>query len=228
MKWKIYSKYKGRSYKIIEIRDSDKFDIYIHPSNSVYFSREVLKNLKEGERIEVQYSDLGRRVIDHFSVHSSGQRHIKISPELPPTEVILGHDLKNIITAVPLITMVVSVNQSNQENPTGRWFGYCLPDDTDYLIIDMVAIPNNSELGIGFNFSISNKQKSRESFDEKTLEMKNCKIKIFTRTTNHKLSFIPCNVIFHQNEGKTLTITRVENRKILAEVSNLEVVNIVT
>jgi len=228
MKWKIYFKHKEKSYKILEIRDSMNFDVYITPSNSISFSREILKNLDVGEKVEVQYKDLGGKIIDHFSAHSSGQRHIKISPEFLATEVISGPNLNNITEAVPLITIVASVNHNSQEEPNGRWFGYCLPNDTDYLIMDIVAIPKNSELGINLNFSINNEQKSRESFDEKTLEMKNCKIKLLTRITNHKLSLIPCNVIFQQNKGKTITITRVEDGIILAEVSSLEVTKIAT
>lgn len=224
MKWGIYLKYKEKSHRILEIREGVNSDIYISPLNSLYFSREVLKNLNAGDKIEVRYDNLGKDLIDHFSAHASGQRHIKLSPELLATEVIAGSSLKNIAEAVPLITMVASANLRSQKEPSGRWFGYCLPDDVDYLIMDMVAIPKNSELGVNRCFSIKNEKKSIELFDEKTLDMKNCKIKIFTHATDHKPSLIPSNIIFQQNRGKTLAITRVENGRILAEVSILEVI----
>ena len=70
-------------------------------------------------------------------------------------------------------------------------------------------------------FTIRNDRKTTETFDKKEIEMRNCKVLVIVRSTNHQLTDIPNNVIFQQVEGKTAIISRVESGMILAQIASL-------
>jgi len=120
--------------------------------------------------------------------------------------------------------MVSSLNNGSCESPNSnvQWFGFNLPEDTDYVVMDILAMPKNTSLNFEQQGRINNTRKSRETFDHKIIEMKNCAIFIFIRTTNHNLANLPNNIVLQQSMGKTPIISRVENKKILALVGNME------
>jgi hypothetical protein len=224
MEWKIYLRHKEKSYRILKLTQGANLDIFIIPKNAIYFSREIIQGLDLDEQIQLKYEYLGGK-IDHYSAHSlTGQRHIKLEPGSPALEPTIGLNFKNIDRPIPLVTMVATANVGSQEEPgSGKWFGLNLPEDTNYLIMDMIATPKNSHLGFQQNFTISNDKKTRETFDSIPIEMRNCTITLLIRTTNHELTDVPNNVLFSQAEGKTVTIVRVEKGMVLAQVAKLEV-----
>jgi hypothetical protein len=225
MEWKIYIKKGEKSYRVLKIMQGANLDIYLIPRNAVYFSREIIAGLNVGDQIELHYEKLGDQ-IDHYSVHSlTGQRHVKLNPSSRPLEPTIGTKLDKINKAIPLVTIVASINQGSEEKPSsGKWFGYNLPPDVNYIVMDLIAIPKKSNIKFQQNFKIQNDKKTNESFDTKILEMQNCNVIVLTRSTNHGLTDIPNNVIFQQVEGKTVIVSRVERGKVLAQVSMIEVV----
>jgi hypothetical protein len=224
MEWKIYLRHEDKSYRILKLIQGANLDITIIPKNAVYFSREIINSLDFNDQIQLKYEHLGDQ-IDHYSAHSlTGQRHIKLDPESPALEPTIGLKFKDIDKPIPLVTMVAAANPGSREEPNkGKWFGFQLSDDVNYLIIDLIAIPKNSQLGIHQNFTINNDKTTKETFDIKPIEMRNCFIVVSMRSTNHELTDIPNNVIFQQVEGKTITIIRVEKGSVIAQVSQLEV-----
>lgn len=224
MEWKIYIKSDDISYRAIKIKQGANLDITIIPKNAVYFSREIIKDLNFDDQIELNYEYLGSK-IDHYSAHArTGQRHVKVNPQSPALEPTIGIKLDKIDKPIPLVTMIASANKGSQEDPSsGKWFGYSLPRDVNYLIMDLIAIPKDSQLVFNQNFKIQNERKTLEIFDYKILEMRNCNIVVYIRYTNHELTNIPNNVIFQQVEGKTIIISRVEKGMVIAQVSKLEV-----
>ena len=222
MEWKIYLRHQGKSYRILKLRQGANFDITIIPKNAVVFSREIIQELEIDEQIELKYESLGK-TIDHYSAHAkTGQRHIKLDLGSPAFEPTIGLSFKDLKKPIPLITIVASANPGSQEEPSsGKWFGFQLPDDVNYLIMELSAMPKNSQVEIQQNFTIHNEKKTQETFDLKTIEMRNCFITALTRTTNHELTDISNNVVFQQVEGKSVNIARVEKGIVLAQISHV-------
>ncbi len=226
MEWKIFIKYKNKSYRILKVKQGASLDITIIPKSAICFSRKLIENSNIGDGIQIEYKKLGNDLVDHFSAHSiTGQRHIKLGPTSWAHEPTIGYKFKNIDRAIPLLTMVASANKNSQEDTgSGKWFGFALPDDVNYIIMEIVAVPKNANIDFQQNFRIQNNIKTNETFDIKELDMQNCKILIITRTTNHKLADIPNNIVFQQVEGKTVGISRVEGKIVLAHVLELKIV----
>jgi hypothetical protein len=222
MEWKIYLRYREKAYRILKLRQGANFDITIIPKNAILFSREIIKNLDFDEQIELKYKSLGR-AIDHYSAHAlTGQRHVKLNPNSPALEPTIGVSFKDITKPIPLVIIVAAANPGSKEEPSsGKWFGFQLPDDVNYLVMELFAIPKNSQVEIQQNFIIHNEKKTQETFDFKMIEMRNCFISVIMRTTNHDLTDIPNNVVFQQVEGKSVNIIRVEKGTVLAQVSHL-------
>lgn len=222
MEWTIYLRHQEKAYRILKIRQGANFDITIIPKNAVLFSREILNNLDFDEQVEIKYDSLDQE-IDHYSAHAlTGQRHVKLNPSSPATEPTIGISFQDIKKPIPLITMVAAANSKSQEEPTsGKWFGFQLSDDVNYLIMELSAVPKNSQVEIQQSFTIHNEKKTQETFDFKTIEMRNCFVVAVIRTTNHELTDIPNNVVFQQVEGKSINIVRVEKGAVLAQVSHL-------
>jgi hypothetical protein len=222
MEWKIYLRHQEKAYRILKLRQGANFDITIIPHNAVLFSRETLSDLNFDDQVQIEYESLGQE-IDHYSAHArTGQRHVKLIPNAPATEPTIGVSFQNIQKPIPLMTIVAAANPKSQEEPTsGKWFGFQLPDDVNYLIMELSAIPKNSQVQIQQSFTINNEKKTKETFDLKTIEMRNCIVIAITRTTNHELTDIPNNVVFQQVEGKSINIVRVEKGAVLAQVSHL-------
>jgi hypothetical protein len=222
MEWKIYLRYQGKSHRILKLRQGANLDITIIPKNAVYFSREIIDDLDFDEQIQLNYEYLGG-TIDHYSAHSlTGQRHIKLDPSFPALEPTIGVSFKNITKPIPLVTIVAAANSLSQEEPSsGNWFGFQLPDDVNYLIMELSAVPKNSQVEIQQSFTINNEKKTQETIDFKTIEMRNCFIIAVIRTTNHELTDIPNNVVFQQVEGKSINVIRVEKGAVIAQVSHL-------
>jgi hypothetical protein len=222
MEWKIYLRHQEKAYRILKLRQGANFDITIIPRNAILFSREIIKNLDFDEQIQLKYESLSG-AIDHYSAHAlTGQRHVKLDPSSPALEPTIGVSFKNINKPISLVTIVAAANLGSQEEPSsGKWFGFQLPDDVNYLIMELSAIPKNSQVEIQQSFTIHNEKKTQETFDLKTIEMRNCFIVAVTRWTNHELTDIPNNVVFQQVEGKSVNIIRVEKGTVLAQVSHL-------
>lgn len=222
MEWKIYLRHQEKSYRILKLRQGANFDITVIPHNAVLFSKEILVDLNFDDQIRIEYESLGQE-IDHYSAHArTGQRHVKLTPNAPATEPVIGANFQNIQSPIPLLTMVAAANTQSQEEPTsGKWFGFQLPDDINYMIIELSAIPKRSQIQIQQSFTINNEKQTKETFDIKTIEMRNCIIVVLIRTTNHALTDIPNNVVFQQVEGKSINIVRVEKGAVLAQVSHL-------
>jgi hypothetical protein len=223
MEWKIYLRYQEKAYRILKLRQGANFDITIVPRNAVLFSRDVIKNLVIGDQIQLDYESLAGG-IDHYSAHArTGQRHVKLEPGSPALEPTIGVSFINIDKPIPLITIVAGANSNSLEEPSsGKWFGYELPDDVNYLIMELIAVPKDFILDAQLNLgTIHNVKKTRETFDTKTIEMRNCTVVTFTRWTNNELTDIPNNVVFQQVEGKSIAISRVEKGAVLATVMQL-------
>lgn len=222
MEWKIYLRHQGKSYRILKLRQGANFDITIIPKNAVLFSREIIENLGFDEQIQLKYESLGG-TIDHYSAHAlTGQRHVKLDPNSFAHEPTIGLSFKKVTKPIPLVTIVAAANPGSQEEPSsGKWFGFQLPDDVNYLIMELSAIPKNSQVEMQQSFTINNEKKTQETFDFKTIEMRNCFIVATIRTTNHELTDISNNVVFQQTEGKSVNIVRVEKGSVLAQVSHL-------
>lgn len=195
-------------------------DIYIFPSNALYLSRDFLKDLTLGEKFTIKERNLSDK-IEHYSAHSSGERHIK-DLESRYVEVIHGDSIRNLSIPTPLITMVSSTNNDSiVERTKGKWFGYNLPCDINYLILEVVAFPLNTSLQFNQIFQINNDKKTTESFDLKVLNMPNCNIAIVTRSSNNEKTLIPVNILFEHSLEKTITITRVDEKEVLCQVSQM-------
>ncbi|OGO38616.1 MAG: hypothetical protein A2W35_09515 [Chloroflexi bacterium RBG_16_57_11] len=224
MEWKIYLRYQGKAYKILKLRQGANFDIIIIPNNAVFFSREIIKNLDFDTQIQIKYESLEGQ-INHFSAHAmTGQRHVKLNPSSLALEPTIGLGFENINKPIPLVTIIAATNQGCEEEPSsGKWFGFQLPDDVNYLIMELSAIPKNSRVEIQQSYSILNEKKTNETIDFIPIEMRNCIILAVIRTTNHELTDIPNNVVFQQVEGKSINIIRVEKGIVIAQVSRLAV-----
>jgi hypothetical protein len=221
MEWRIYLKYKNKSYRCFKLKQT-KDDLLIIPKNALYFPREVISDLEFGDEIHVCANSLSERV-DHYTVHSnSGERHIRLNKEAPPQDREIGIKLSKINKAIPLLTMVLSANRASLEEPKkGRWFGYNLPSGSDYLIADLVAFPKDRSIHLSQSYKITNNKKSKESYDNKEIEMRNCKIFLQVRSTNYSTANMDCNVLFQQARGRSIVITRVINGQVIAQVSNV-------
>ena len=224
MEYRFYIKSKDKSHKVFKISQGANLDITIIPSNALYFSKEIIHKLNYNDHIELKYDYLGT-TIDHYSAHAiTGQRHVKILPKSPAHEKSIGHKLASISKPIPLLTLVATANNDFIEEPkSGKWFGINLPEDVNYLIIDLIAIPLNSQLGVQQTFQIKNERITNETFDICNINMRNCIITALMKSTNHNLTDIPNNIIFQQVEGKTVTIIRVERGMIIAQISELEI-----
>jgi hypothetical protein len=62
---------------------------------------------------------------------------------------------------------------------------------------------------------------SRESFDQKVIEFRTITLVIMTRMSNHNICQIPYNLTIQQSEGKTAQVSRVANKEVNIEVSEL-------
>ncbi len=225
MEWTIYIKSEEKSYKALKIIQGANHDITIIPKNAVYFSKEIIRGLRIGDQIQLEYKDLGDKIIDHYSAHAtSGQRHIKINPTAPASEPSMGMKFKKIESVIPLGSMVAVANEGSQKEPgSGQWFGFNLPQDVNYIIMDLFAIPKKFNVKFNYNLNIQNKKDTKECIDMKDIEMKTCRIIVHTRCTNHELTDISHNVFFQHIEGKTAIISRVERGRILAQVVDLKI-----
>jgi len=221
MYWRIYLKSGANIYKVLKIEQKND-DIYIFPSNSLYLSHDFLKDLTFGEELVIKESYLSDK-INHYSAHSSGERHIK-DLENRTVEIIYGDHIKGLSKPTPLITMVASTNKGSLViNVKGRWFGYNLPNDVNYLIFEIIAYPFSSILQFNQSFQINNDEKTRESFDWKVLNMSNCNIGIITRSSNNAKTSIPVNILFEHSPEKTIIITRVGKEEVLCQVSKISI-----
>ncbi|MCR4279988.1 MAG: hypothetical protein NUV82_01010, partial [Candidatus Komeilibacteria bacterium] len=208
MEWTVFIKHNKVAYRAFKIRQGANFGITIIPQHAVFFPRKVIENLEVGLKLGVELEYNESRIVDHYSAHSlSGQRHYKLNPIFPATEPILGDPIKEINKVIPLVSLVATTNENSKESPSsGKWFGYNLPDDVNYLIFDIYAIPNNKSLQFTQGYKIENESKTNEIFDHKVLIGRNCKIAVFSKASNNMITEIPHNIIFQQSEGKTIVI----------------------
>ncbi len=232
MEWRIYISYKGRSYKAFKIQEGKNLDLQIFPYNSVVISRKQIQELSIGQNIIVEFDAL-RDEVDHFTLHNKSntnppRKHIRLkTPTKAHEPSVIEKGLDDLQDPIPLVTIVTSANQPNIEKPKKQWFGYILPEDIDYMIFDLVAFSKDGTFGINQQFKIQNDKKTLEFFDRKTIELNNCNIAIIARATNHELCNLPANIVFQQELGKSLVITRIEKGKVICQVSNVEVGKVV-
>jgi hypothetical protein len=222
MEYKFYLRYQGKGYRVLKLRQGANFDITIIPRNAVVFSRETIEKLDFDDQIQLKYESLGEAV-DHYTAHAqTGQRHVKLDLSSPAFEPTLGISFKDITKPIPLVTVVATANVGSQEEPgSDKWYGFQLPDDVNYLILEFFAIPKNSSVAIRQGFTVNNEKKSKETFDSMEIEMRNCIITATMRTTTHELTDMPNNIVFQLAEGKSVNIVRVEKGKVFAQVSRL-------
>jgi hypothetical protein len=225
MELKFYIRHKAKSYKVLKLRQGAKFDITIIPNNAVVYSRTILDNLNIGDSVEVKYETIGAKTIDHFSAHArSGQRHLKLRNEPYAFEPMLDLESEFSKSIVPLITMVASVGVCTPEEPNGKtWLGFELPDDVNYVIIDLFTAPKDSIVQFnGGGFTIKNEKATKEGFGNQSAELRNCTLMAFIRYTNHESTDIPNNIVFQQGNGKAIIITRVKKGKVLTQIGKIE------
>jgi hypothetical protein len=226
MEQKIYLKYKNESFKILKISQTSSSDIVIMPKNSKCLTKEIINGFAIGDELEIETNKLNIENIDHFTAHAeSGQRHFKFNTHSFAYQPEIGFNFLNIKHMIPLVTIVATANMEAREEPKGKWFGYELSDDCNYIVMDIFAIPKDFNFNMKTQVKIQNDIKTTEFFDIKVVEMKTCNIYIQSRATNHKLTNIPYNIAFQLVEGKTVVISRVEDSKIFAQIAKLEISN---
>jgi len=228
MEWRVFFKHKNKTYRAFKISQGNNLDLIIAPKNSIYLPKEITQQLKIGDEIKVEHKQLNI-LVDHYTMHPD-VRHVRSIQTSPPHEQSIGGwKLASISKAIPLVTMLFSTNKSSEEEPKKKWFGFSLPDDVNYFIVDLIAYPKNYKLGFEQNFKIRNKEKpSNEGLDQMPLEMENCNVEMIIRSTNYSFCNIPFNILFQQAEGKSMVITRVENDKILAQATELSSLPLLT
>ncbi len=219
----VFLKKEDVSNEIFEINQTNNLDLYLNfpASRTIYLPRKRLREFEVGDKIQVNTEDLMASV-DHFSAHKSGQRHIKFSKTDSPVGIVSGSSIAEINRPIPLVTMVASVSSDFHKEPFGNnWNGLNLPSETNYALIDLVAAPKNSNLIFNMDHEVTNKKKSTETFGQISIEMKNCRVHMFIRTSNYSLADPQSNLIFLQDEGVTFSVTRVEGKTVRIQVAEM-------
>lgn len=220
---RIYLNREGKIYRAFKIEQHANDDLTITPTSAVYLPRSSFASLGIGEQFEITAKSLNTK-IHHYSAHAvTGQRHIKETPLSIAIEPIIGKSIQSISSLVPLATCVVPTSSMNEVPATkGKWFGITVPSDVNYVVFDIHALPKDMNLAMQYDgVHVQNDHMSQDNFGFYRIEMRDCSVVLFVHMTNHEQTDILDSVFFQQDEGRTLTISRVEKGKVLTTVSNL-------
>lgn len=209
-------------FKVFKLVQHANSDITIIPYKAVYLSGDFIERYDFGEKLRLSVNENDLKV-DHFSAHSAtGQRHIKFDPSKPAVEPIGGAAFKDIKELIPLATILASTNVKEDDEPKkGKWSGMIMPEDTDYCIFDVFAIPFDTPVNYNIQHTIENTKQSVESMFTLTVPLRDLGIAIIVRTSNHNHASIPVNVFIQQRIGKTAQIVRVDGEELDIQISRL-------
>jgi hypothetical protein len=226
--WRVYLERNSKTYRAFRVEQSNnsKDLVFSFPGRSICLPREVISSSEVGSSIKIQRAPHLNNTVDQYTVHNrTGQRHIKRKGNFEVAlDVLVDSKLDEIKTAVPLFSVVCVASKYSEEQGTkGQWFGFHLPSDINYAIMDLDAIPKGTELKIQqAGIRINNERASVEVLDlPKNIEFSNCALAVIFRATNHMLTDIDSNIIFQQVAGKTLHISRVETDAVIGTVTEL-------